>query len=94
MPKDGQTSVFRIGGLTNAAVMRIGQREVGELRTFHGWGVFMARAVFRVGLRLDPDDSPPRHANIIGWPEDKDAVIEKAQDLSALANDLVLVRDL
>ena len=94
MPKGGQTSVFRIGGLTESKVSEVGQREVGKQRNFHGWGVFIARAIPRVGLRLDPDDTPPRHANIVGWPDndDKDAVIEKAQDLAALASDLVLRR--
>ena len=32
--------------------------------------------------------------NIVGWPEEKDAVIEKAQDLSACAIDLKLTEEL
>lgn len=89
--KDGKTSVFRIGGLTDLSVLAIGRRQVGEKRGLHGWGVFEVRAVLNVGLRLEPDDVPPRHANIVGWPEDKDAIIEMAQDLSARAMDLNLV---
>jgi hypothetical protein len=91
--KDGKTSVFRIGGLTDASVLMIGKREIGERRTLYGWGIFEARAVLDLGLRLEPDDVPPRHTNIAGWPEDKDAIIEKAQDLSALAADLKLPED-
>ncbi|MBK8980616.1 MAG: hypothetical protein IPM29_32330 [Planctomycetes bacterium] len=89
--KDGKTSVFRIGGLTDRSVLAIGKRQVGEKRGLHGWGVFAARAVLDVGLRFEPDDDPPRHANIVGWPEDKEAIIEMAQDLSARAIDLKLV---
>lgn len=94
MPKNWQTSVFRIGGLRDDAVLAVGKREVGESRTVHGWGVFEARSVLSVGLHLQPDDVPPRHANIVGWPQEKDAVIEKAQDLCALAVGLKLAEDL
>lgn len=92
--KDGKTSIFRIAGLTDSVVLAIGNREVGVNRRLHGWGVFEARSVVDLGLRLEPDDVPPRHANIVGWPEDKDAVIEKAQDLSACAIDLKLTEEL
>jgi hypothetical protein len=88
---DGKTSVFRIGGLTDSAVLRIGRQRVEGTRTLHGWGVFEASAVLDVGLRLDPDDVPPRHANIVGWPDEKDANWAIAQELSALASDLKLV---
>jgi hypothetical protein len=39
-----------------------------------------------VGLTVEPDPTHhPRHANIIGWPEDKDQRTAKAQRLAAAA---------
>ena len=31
----------------------------------------MATTVRETGLTIDPDNDPPRHANILGWPEEK-----------------------
>lgn len=89
--KDGKTSIFRVGGLTSAQIVEIGRREVGQLRTLHGWGAVGASAVLEVGLSFEPNDVPPRHANIIGWPNDQEERIERAQDLAAKAWKLTLV---
>jgi hypothetical protein len=32
---------------------------------------------------LEPDDNPPRHANIVGWPAGKDAQKSLAQQLAS-----------
>jgi hypothetical protein len=90
--KDNKTSVFRTGGLSEDGVAAIGRREVGADRPLYGWGEVCASAVFEVGLDLEPDDVPPRHANIIGWPADKSEVIERAQELAAKGWELKLLQ--
>jgi hypothetical protein len=35
-------------------------------------------AVAEVGLKIDADDIPPHHANIVGWPNDASEVKLKA----------------
>jgi len=39
--------------------------------------------IFSVGLKIDYDNIPPRHLNIIGWPPDKNKELKTRQ---ALAN--------
>ncbi|MDX2102384.1 MAG: hypothetical protein SF002_07575 [Alphaproteobacteria bacterium] len=34
---------------------------------------------------LDADDTPPRHANGTGWPEEKNAIMLRAKHLAAAA---------
>lgn len=82
--KDGNRSVFRIGGLRKASVLALAQKEVGDKRgkTVLGWGELLASAITKVGLAINPDDNPPRHANITGWPDEMDERLEKAQDLA------------
>ncbi len=43
----------------------------------------MVRDVASVGLRLVADDNPPRHADIAGWPTEKDATMSAAQQLAS-----------
>ncbi len=44
------------------------------------------QAVYENNLDLDPDDIPPRHANIINWPQDRKQYRSIAQKLAAKAN--------
>ena len=69
----GQTSVFRTSGLDEEAIRDIGTRFVaGPLKkTLLGWVNISVDDVLSNNLRIDPDDEPPRHANIIGWPSDR-----------------------
>lgn len=69
----GETSVFRISNLSDSEIWKIGDIEVAQKRG----GPLLGRAdisVFQVlnkNLKVVPDNIPPRHANIIGWPEEK-----------------------
>ena len=51
----------------------------------HGRGDLSADAVGAVGLELDPNDRPRRHANIVGWPPDKPERKMLALELSKVA---------
>jgi len=51
----------------------------------HGRADIQARFILKMGLQIDPDDTPPRHANIFGWPELKEERKSMAQELAAKA---------
>ena len=89
MPNNsGKTSVCRISGITDVQIWEIGL-EVARMRGKS----LLGRADIRVfnilskSLVVVPTDPPPiRHADIVGWPEDKDQRISIAQELAADAN--------
>ena len=68
-------SVFRTQGLAEPEVWDLGRQYVAspQGRTMHGRADVVAEAVQDAGLRVDADDDPPRHANIVGWPGEKHA---------------------
>ena len=72
-PQDLKLSVFQIEGLDENLIWEIGTTHVAEPgnRTLHGRGDITVAAVSETGLGLSPDNEPPRHANIVGWPEEK-----------------------
>ncbi|MEW6001796.1 MAG: hypothetical protein AB1638_04000 [Nitrospirota bacterium] len=82
-PANRRLSVFRISGLSESDVWRIGET-VGTQRALP----LLARAnikavsVTEIGLEIDADDVPPRHASIIGWPEEASAIKLKAIELA------------
>lgn len=86
-PANLRLSVFRVDGLTIEDVWQIGQEKVvnkmPQPRTLHGFADIKARAVADLSLAIDPDNEPPRHASIVGWPEDKSKKKLVAQQLAA-----------
>lgn len=81
-------SVFYIDSLNSQEVQDLGL-EVVRLRPdaveLHGWLEFDQSRVDEIGLLVQRDDNPPRHANIIGWPHDVPERWLKAQRLSEAA---------
>ncbi len=73
MPLDLRLSVFRIDGLKLEEVWTIGQREVinvlPEPKTLYGMADIKASKVREFDLEIEPSNTPPRHADICGWPE-------------------------
>jgi hypothetical protein len=93
-----EVSVTRTNGLSDAAIWRYGDQWIGQPanRTVLARGDFTPRQLGEVGtdgvrLSLRPDDNPPRHANIIGWPapEHKEIRRSLAQQLAAKATCVV-----
>jgi hypothetical protein len=87
-PPDYCLSVFRIDGLTTEQVCQIGQEKVINKRperTLHGFANIVAQAFLDANLAIDPDNNPPRHASVVGWPKDKPQQISIAQELAASA---------
>ena len=74
-----ETSTFRVAGLDEDAIWMLGDMHVASTQ-----GPLVASAMIgehdvrSAGLAIDADDTPPRHANIVGWPEEKDARKELA----------------
>jgi hypothetical protein len=70
MPNRGQVSVFRIDGLTESAIWEIGDDIATKRdRTLYARGDTKAHQVRKAGLDISPNEPPPRHANLLGWPE-------------------------
>ncbi len=69
-----QTSVFQTKGLTENEVWSLGEQHVLKNRPdgrIHGRADVTVQEVLGAELDLDPDNDPPRHANIVGWPSTK-----------------------
>lgn len=67
-----QTSVFRIARLSDKGTWEIGASVAkARQRSLKARADFPVNALDGTPLRLDPDNNPPRHANILGWPEEK-----------------------
>lgn len=77
-------SVYRSDGMTKTELWNIGDRNPNE-RNLHGVGIVAVSEVGMVGLGLDPNDDHPRHADITGWPEDKEEQKILALQLSSSA---------
>lgn len=70
-PRDRDAlSVFRITGLSEDEIWALGDN-VNPGGDTTGRADVAERAVTEVGLQVEHDNDPPRHANIRGWPDDK-----------------------
>jgi len=65
-PLDLKLSVFQTRDLDEPVVWALGE---GGSRNLYGRATITVSAVSDTGLTLDPDNDPPRHANITGWPQ-------------------------
>ncbi|MDY7000562.1 MAG: hypothetical protein SVS15_02120 [Thermodesulfobacteriota bacterium] len=85
--RDLKLSVYRVEGLTDQELWEIGENSVAQPsgRTLHGSAEILASRVLEKDLNIDPDDIPPRHANVIGWPQEKHEQKSVAQELAAVA---------
>ncbi len=66
-----ETSVFQTSGLRTGDIWKIGVNEVANKsgKNLYGRADVKTWNVEPLGLSVIPDDQPPRHANITGWPE-------------------------
>lgn len=89
-PDDLRLSVFRVDGLDRQEVWAIGQTNVisrmpPPRKTLYGMADILAFLFEGRNLHVDPDNNPPRHANITGWPEAKSERKLIAQELAVEA---------
>lgn len=87
-PQNGETSVFRTSGITEQNTWEIGDREVADRRAkpILGRADILARDIMSRNLQIKPSEPPPRHANIIGWPDEKSKQLQIAVELAADAS--------
>lgn len=93
--RNGETSVYRVTGISNTDTWKIGEKYVREpiarkrgSCSLHGRGDIEAIEIIDSKLTIKPKPTPhPRHADIIGWPESKE---EKQMLATELANKAVL----
>lgn len=85
---DGARSVFRILGLSDSETWNLGLEKVARVRNLPLLGRFDVNAglVYDQELRFNPDaDRRSRHADIVGWPPEKEKQQSIAQVLAAEA---------
>ena len=63
--------MFRIDGLDRSAVRSLGADHLKDPPPI-AHAVSLASVVLGSGLRFDPDNTPERHANVVGWPPRKE----------------------
>lgn len=85
MPTEGNLSlsVFRTQGLGENAIWSIAARHVKPNPKARA--DIPVAEVSETGLIVEPDNIPPRHANIAGWPDGKDAQMDRALELARRA---------
>ena len=82
-PASGGTSVFRTSGLVETDIWAIGQGiSTQRSQQLHARGDLFSSDVLSVSLAVEPSEPPPRHANITGWPQEKDLIKLKAMELA------------
>ena len=70
--KDLKLSVFHIDCLTDDEKKEIGikvVRDKKDAKKLYGWVEFPKEILKTNKLCFEYDDEPPRHGNILGWPE-------------------------
>ena len=80
---DLKLSVFQTKDLSSENIWKIGNEIKPENKRLHGRGDIIARSVYQEGLEVIPDNTPPLHANISGWPEDRTEQRQIANNLAA-----------
>ena len=73
MPYNMELSVFGIDNLSEEQTWDLGYRNLslGLNKPIKARAEMLAEFVKKNGLQLVKDNNPPRHANIVGWPEAK-----------------------
>lgn len=90
-PDDRATSVFIVTRLSEDAIWLLAETHVATVLRphIHARADVTTHSINAVGLELRSKEPPPRHALIVGWPLEKDAMMSKAQELAALSTALL-----
>lgn len=87
-PVDGKLSIFDTDGVEERTVWSIGQEIAIERdQTLYARGDISTSSATGQNLRVIPDEPPPRHRNIVGWPPADQKEDQKliAMELAAIA---------
>jgi hypothetical protein len=81
--KNGETSVFRISEIPEEQIWNIAvDIAKKKIKQLFGRADILASKVFSKELQVVPKEPPPKHANIIVWPDDPSLTISIAQELA------------
>jgi len=84
LPRNNELSVFCVADLPYSEIVPLGRHlNLPAERRIHGHATLASRSVADTGLTVDRDDRPLRHANVTGWPDEKDKRLAIAQELAA-----------
>ena len=83
---EGRLSVFRIDGLMLGDIEALGKQHISK---FYGWAQLKTADVEKTSLKIDFNNQPERHADLVNWPPDKEERKSIALEL-ATASTLVL----
>jgi len=77
-----ETSIFRVFGLSSEDVIELSklarQDKQAKAAAHH-----RVKHIHESSLELEADNTPERHANIIGWPEEKFEQLDRAEKLAS-----------
>lgn len=91
--RNGELSVYCVEGLHCAEIRRIGDNvvaQIGNKKRLRGWGEVDQKVVDEVNLRIERDDTPERHANIVGWPKEAPERKLRQQELARRARAFII----
>jgi hypothetical protein len=86
--RSGEVSVYRIAYLKEGEIWEIGKLNVAKAlnKQLLGRADILTLIILNQKLKVESDPTPhPRHANIVGWPSDKEEQREIALMLAAEA---------
>lgn len=85
--QDHKTSLFRIQKLTEDQIWRLGDVRVASRanKELRARAELSVEQITNVGLRVEIDEPPRRHCNIVEWPREKHAYMSRAQELAEMA---------
>lgn len=87
-PANGRLSVYRTQNLDEDTIWAIGVQYVAapQGKTVRARGDLVAADIVATGLVIETDPRPhPRHADIVGWPAEKDGQKQLAVELANAA---------
>jgi len=84
---DGTLSVYRVLNLNDEEIWEIAVRHVepGRGKKALARGDCLIKVFQQHNLQIEPDEDPPRHANIVGFPEEKDLQKSITMEIAAQA---------
>lgn len=88
-----ETSIFQINDLTEEKIWELAEENITKKS---GRSVYARADLFTLSITVDgelsveADNNPPKHANIIGWPEKKHERQHLANKLASRVNKLLI----
>lgn len=84
-------STYHVDGLDDEGIKALGEWWVGEFHAPHRnlrSSVELPVGEFqKLDLRPDFDNTPPRHVNVVDWPEDEEDQLDIVNELCAVAEE-------